>query len=189
MPLPAPAERTLLHLRDIELRGYGRSDGLFDIEAHLTDRKTVTHNDENPEHTVPAGQPIHGMWLRLTVNVEMEVVACEASSDFTPYHLCPGAAPNFARLAGLKVGPGFNKAVAERVGGTQGCTHLRELLGQMATVVFQTLYPARRERERAAAAAQGANYRPALLNTCIAYHEDSEITAARWPHLAKKAAE
>jgi hypothetical protein len=191
MPLSAPAERKLLHLRDIELRGYERADGLFDIEAHLTDRKTSAHNDEDPDATVPAGRPIHGMWLRLTVDVEMVVQGCEASSDFTPYDICPGAAPNFARLAGLKVGPGFNRAVAERVGGTKGCTHLRELLGQMATVVFQTLYPVRRAREKemlarvASGEAPAPDRKPALLGTCIAYAPDSPVSLKRWPHLAK----
>src|SRR5215217_7837974 len=120
MPLPAPAERELLHLRDIALRGYRRADGLFDIEAHLEDRKT-----DNPlnasgreDGTAARDRPIHGMWLRLTVDEALTVVACEASADFTPYAICPQAAPNFARLAGLRIGPGFNRAAAERVGGT-----------------------------------------------------------------------
>jgi hypothetical protein len=192
MPLSAPVERELLHLRDIQLRGYQRTDGLFDIEAHLTDHKTKPHADE-PGRELPADRPIHGMWLRLTVDVDMHIVSCEASSDFTPYDICPGAAPNFSGLAGLKIGPGFVKRVQERVGGTAGCTHLRELLGQMATTVFQTLYPVRRGRERAAAARllaeQGAgkvphhNPKPELLGTCIAYAPDSPVSLARWPWL------
>jgi hypothetical protein len=123
------------------------------------------------------------------------VQSCEASSDFTPYDICPGAAPNFARLAGLKIGPGFNRAVAERVGGTHGCTHLRELLGQMATVVFQTLYPVRRAREKAllakVAGGEAPAEKPALLGTCIAYAPDSPVSLKRWPHLqaGTKAAE
>ena len=40
MPLSEPAERNLLHLRDIQLRGYQRKDGLFDIEAYLVDTKS-----------------------------------------------------------------------------------------------------------------------------------------------------
>ena len=173
------------------MRGYERDDGLFDIEAHLTDRKTTVHNDEDPNATVPAGRPIHGMWLRLVVDVDMLVHACEASSDFTPYDICPGAAPNFSQLAGLKIGPGFNRKVAERVGGVHGCTHLRELLGQMATVAFQTLYPVRRAREKAMLAKVATGEiaappaMPGLLGTCIAYAPDSPVSLARWPHLAK----
>ena len=49
------------------------------------------------------------------------------------------------RLAwpGCKIGPGFLKAAAARVGGTHGCTHLRELLQQMGTTAFQTIKPAK----------------------------------------------
>jgi hypothetical protein len=194
MPLThPPVERELMHLRDIALRGYRRSDGLFDIEAHLVDTKTPLEANRSGRQEAPPGTPIHGMWLRLTVSEDMVVVACEASSDFTPYAICPQAAPNFARLAGLKIGPGFNRAVAERVGGTHGCTHLRELLGQMATVVYQTLYPyrARKEREEAERrAAAGEHHhgaasrkKPALVGTCIAYAPDSPVTLGRWPWL------
>jgi hypothetical protein len=114
MPLSDPAPRTLLHRRDIQLRGYHRADGLFDIEAHLTDTKDTPfeHDTHGP---VPGGTPIHDMWVRLTVGEDMVVREAEAASDHTPYAICPGAAPNFARLAGLKIGPGFSRAVAERV--------------------------------------------------------------------------
>jgi hypothetical protein len=130
MPLSAPAApRALLHSRDIALRGYLREDGLYDIEAHLTDVKTAHPSNATTRDETPPGEPIHGMWLRLTVAEDMTVVACEAASDHTPYAICPQAAPNFARLAGLRIGPGFSRAVAERVGGTHGCTHLRERAG------------------------------------------------------------
>ncbi|WP_149538961.1 DUF2889 domain-containing protein [Siccirubricoccus phaeus] len=188
MPLSEPGRRELLHLRDIQLRGWQRGDGLFDIEAHLLDRKAYDFENDD-RGMMKAGDPLHGMWIRLTIRDDMEIVACEASSDHTPYALCPGAAPNFARLAGLRIGPGFNRAVNERVGGVLGCTHLREVLAQMATVAFQTLYPirARKEREEAAriAAAGGTvpQRKPELVGTCIAYAPDSPVTLARWPWL------
>ena len=47
MPLSAPAPRKLEHLRDIQLRGYVREDGLVDIEAHLTDTKTYGFPSEH----------------------------------------------------------------------------------------------------------------------------------------------
>ena len=47
MPLSTPVERELLHLRDIELRGWQRSDGLYDIEAHLLDTKTYAFSNES----------------------------------------------------------------------------------------------------------------------------------------------
>ena len=39
MPLSPPAARDPLHTRRIEINGYRRADGLFDIEGRLTDTK------------------------------------------------------------------------------------------------------------------------------------------------------
>ena len=40
MPLLPPVPRDELHLRRIELRGYRRADGLYDVEARMVDTKT-----------------------------------------------------------------------------------------------------------------------------------------------------
>jgi hypothetical protein len=196
MPLSPPQERELLHSRDIEIRGYRRNDGLFDIEAQLTDTKS--HGFANQDRGyVEAGEPLHGMWLRLTVDENMHVVASEAASDHTPYAICPSAAPSFTRLAGLHIRPGFLKEAAKRVGGTVGCTHLRELLQQLATTALQTINPAKARREAAAAGetvtpgsdAMDARITarmggaPAILNTCIAYGTNSPVVQRRWPEL------
>jgi hypothetical protein len=196
MPLSQPQDRELLHSRDIVLRGYRRSDGLYDIEAQLTDAKSYGSTNHDRGY-IEAGEPIHGMWLRLTVDEQRCIIACEAASDYTPYTVCPVAAPNFARLAGLRIKPGFLREAAKRIGGTMGCTHLRELLQQMATTAYQTIDPARARREAVAAGeadkpgsdrldvriADKMGGPPAILNTCIAYGTDSPVVQRRWPHL------
>ncbi len=195
MPLSPPPARELLHLRDIALRGYLRADGLYDIEAHLTDTKTQGFTSEERGY-VEVGEPVHGMWMRLTVDADLTVIACEANTEFSPYpQICPQAADNFSRLAGLSIKRGFVKAAMARVGGTEGCTHLRELLQQMATVAFQTLYSVlmRRERQRAEATgdtrtpeegiATRDGGRPVLLDTCLAWGSASPVIKRRWPHL------
>jgi len=181
MPLSAPAPREHLHTRAIELHGYLRADGLFDIEAQLTDTKSYPFENQD-RGTIAPGEALHGMWVRMTVGEDMVIRACEAVSDFTPYAICPQAAPNFARLAGVSVGPGFNRAVKDRVGGVMGCTHLREVLAQMATVAFQTIGPVRwrKAREaRDAAIARGEAPPPARravpIGSCYAYAPDSEV--------------
>ena len=196
MPLSQPAERKLLHSRDIVLRGYRRADGLYDIEARLTDTKS--HGSASHDRGyIAAGEPIHGMWMRLTLDEARCIVACEAASDHTPYTVCPAAAPNFARLAGLRIKPGFLREAAKRIGGTVGCTHLRELLQQVATTAYQTIDSERARREAAAAGevdapgsdrpdvriAEKMGGPPAILNTCIAYGSDSPVVQRRWPQL------
>jgi hypothetical protein len=174
MPLSEPVAREVLHTRRIVLQGYHRADGLFDIEAQLTDTKTNGFSSEDRGFIEP-GEPLHGMSMRMTVDEDMLIVGFEAATDYSPYRICPEIAPNFASLVGLRIGRGFLRAAAERVGGTHGCTHLRELLQQMGTVVFQTLYSARTRR------GQDAEAKPALLNTCYAYSSDSEVVQRRWP--------
>lgn len=181
MPLSPPADREHLHTRAIDLRGYARADGLYDIEAHLVDTKSYPFENQD-RGTIAPGEALHGMWVRMTVGEDMVIRACEAVSDFTPYTICPQAAPNFASLAGVSIGPGFNMLVKEKVGGTKGCTHLREVLAQMATVAFQTIGPMRWRKARAAreaAIARGETPPPGKravpIGSCYAYAADSPV--------------
>jgi hypothetical protein len=177
MPLSEPVARELLHTRDIRVQGFRREDGLFDIEAQLTDRRNYSFN--TPDRAVPVGDALHGMWMRMTVDSAMLIVECTASTDFGPYFECPSGAESFAGLAGLTIRPGFLKAANERVGGTAGCTHLREVLQQMATVAFQTTSAARKKSADQHDSAGAAR----LLNTCYAYASDGPLVRRRWPTL------
>jgi hypothetical protein len=179
MPLSAPAKREKLHDRTIVLEGFRREDGLFDIEARLTDTKTYAFTNEDRGEVRP-GEPLHGMLMRLTIDEDLRIVACEADTEYGPYAVCPAITPNFASLAGLKIGPGWMRAAKERVGGVRGCTHLVELLGPMATVAYQTLVVLRRNRP------VDPSRLPALLNTCHAYAADGEIVARRWPRFSTR---
>jgi hypothetical protein len=173
MPLSKPTPRKLLHLRDIVLRGYEREDGLVDIEVRMTDSKTyswVKHDGEGRQ----AGEALHDMWLRVTIGRDMTITACEAAMDSTPYSVCPGVAPNFARLVGLNIGRGFIKAAMAQVAGVEGCTHLRELLQQVGTVAFQTMISVKAP-ERAKRIGDGPRLNPALINTCHAYNENGPV--------------
>jgi hypothetical protein len=201
MPLSEPAERERLHTRAIEINGYRRADGRYDIEAHLTDVKSYGQTNYDRGY-IEAGDPIHDMWLRLTVDEAMHIHAVEAVSDKTPYMMCPDAAPNFTRLVGMQIRAGFLRDATHKVGGTVGCTHLRELLQQMATTAFQTINPAKARREIAAEGGQiekpgsdafdtritekwgGGNK---ILNTCLAYDDTGPLVKRRWPHLYKGA--
>jgi hypothetical protein len=117
------------------------------------------------------------MWIRLTIDDNFKIHDVEAVTDASPFAICPDITPNFAVLKGLTIGKGWRRAVAERLGGVHGCTHLVELLGPLATAAFQTIFPMR-ERETEGRSAGG---RPVLLNTCHAFRSDSPVVKMRWP--------
>jgi hypothetical protein len=175
LPLPDPAEREPLHRRAIDLRGYRRADGLFDIEARLTDTKGYAVDNRWRGRLEP-GVPIHDMWLRLTVDDGLTVVAVAAATDAAPFAVCDAITPAFRRLEGLTIGPGWRRDVAKRLGGVQGCTHLVELLAPLATTAMQTIVPL---RERTAP--PDPNRPPGHLDTCHALRRDGPVVRAHYP--------
>lgn len=175
MPLSPPVARQLLHQRTVICRGYRRDDGLLDIEGHLEDTKSHPFcNRDRGE--IPAGEPVHGMWLRLTIDDDLEVRDAEASTEYAPFTVCPRITPNFKRLVGLRIGAGWTREVRKRVGGLQGCTHLVELLGPIATTAYQTLAGQRRTHDPKPPAA-----RPIFLDSCHALKSDGEVVKLNWP--------
>jgi hypothetical protein len=145
MPLPRPTERRTLHTRRIECVTYERRDGLWDVEANLIDVKT--DNFDRTRGRSFAGEHLHNMWLRLTLDDTCTVRNVEAVMDAFPMEGCPGAELQMKKLIGLKIGGGWRAEVQRRIGGALGCTHLRELLGPMATTALQGINPELRKRD------------------------------------------
>ena len=138
MPLPiAEVEREHTHTRRVRYEGYKRADGLWDIEAHLTDVKNHDHHMKTGVRR--AGQPVHEMWLRVTIDRSLTILDALAVSDAVPYPGgCENITPAYRRLIGLNLARGFRKSVRELFGGMKGCTHLTEMLAGLATAAIQT---------------------------------------------------
>jgi hypothetical protein len=177
MPLPAPAPRTLKHTRTIECTGYEREDGLWDIEGHLVDTKTYVHSRRDGGRERQPGDPVHNMWLRLTIDLDLKIHGVEAVTDSSPYETCGNITVNFRKLVGLTIGPGWRKAIAERVGGVLGCTHLVELLGPVGTTAYQATGRAREAHN----AGQPVTKKPYQINSCHIYKDDAPAVLERWP--------
>ena len=98
MPLPPPdCARKPSHQRAITVRAYARSDGLWDIEGHLTD---VWHEPiPRAGDLLPPGEPMHAMWLRLTVDRSATIVAAQAATDAGPYgDACGAITPDYGQI-------------------------------------------------------------------------------------------
>jgi len=204
MPLSPPASRAHLHARSLVCNGFVREDGLWEIEGRILDHRTYSFDNEWRGRVEPE-MPLHEMWVRLTLGDDLTIQAIEVATDQSPFAICPEVLPNFQRLVGAKIGAGFARTVREAVGGKAGCTHIIDMLSQMATVALQTKVPAhaRALRERAlgrapetatAPAARspwadtGGVGRPPVLDSCYAWASDGTVVRRLLPdHYTGKA--
>lgn len=179
MPLPPPAPRKHLHTRQVICQGFKREDGLWDIEGQMTDTKTYDFPNEDRGGQVRAGEAVHHMVVRVTINDAMLIVDAEVAMDFTPFSVCPAIAPSFKGLAGMVLGPGFKKNLLAKFGGTMGCTHIVELMGPIATTAFQTL--------SVKGPRTSGDSKPSVIDRCHAFAADGPVVARLWPRFSSKA--
>ena len=130
-------KRKLLHNRDISLKGYIRDDQLFEIEAELIDTKN--YNFQNHDRgTIKKNEPIHQMKIKLVIDENLFVIDAEAKTKNNPYSICKNANSNFRKIIGLQIKSGWKREITKLIGGTNGCTHITELLSSVATGAFQS---------------------------------------------------
>ena len=167
--------REVVHKRQINCNGFVRADGLYDIEAELTDHKTYDFPSDF-RGTVTPDLAVHHMVLRITINGDRVIQHAEAITITGPYAICPTANAVFDNLVGLQIGPGWRRKVQAAIGGRHGCTHITELLGPVATIAYQTLYgeEARQKRQSGTLSDQDKQAsRSQLANSCVGYADDS----------------
>ncbi len=183
MPLKTPETRSPIHHRRISCDGYRREDGLIDIEGRLVDTKAFDFPNKDRGGVIRAGEALHDISLRITIDLEMNIVDADASIDAAPYHYCSRITPVAQRLIGLQIAPGFRQKVKQRIGGTAGCTHLTELLGPIATTAVQTLVSelARRQQEGDEQAIDEKKLAMGFLDSCHSLASDSPVVKEHWP--------
>lgn len=176
MPLPQPNTRAEIHKRNINMRAYRRQDGLYDIEGHITDSKpTDCATPFGP--LVPAGQPIHEMWIRLTIDKDFLVHEAIAATDAAPYGDCLGAPATLQRLVGTRIGAGWTRETKERLGGVKSCTHLLEMLTPLGTAAYQAMWAELKDLPEPL----DRSGKPMLINTCWSMASHRELALRRWP--------
>ena len=174
--LPPTVAREPLHARTVEIRGYKRADGLYDIEGHLVDTKPVDF--KLAAGLRKAGDPIHGMWLRITVDAALVIVDAAAAMDAMPYvDECDKIVPAYRKLVGLAIRPGYHQRLKELLGGVRGCTHITELAGALATAAFQTMAGQR--------GVQDPSKKPFQLDRCHALALTAPAVAKFYPQWYK----
>ncbi len=115
-----PVKR-LVSKRDIGIEAFELENGNLMLEATLLD----------PYHLI-----------RLNIHIEPNTkTIIHAKSEFAnhPHAGCPFVAQKANALAGLKIERGITRKVSERIGGSDGCIHLRELTLETINFAATTL--------------------------------------------------
>jgi hypothetical protein len=185
MPLSPPtSRRALKHTRAIQIEAYARDDGLWDLDAHITDIKT--RDIKLASGIRPAGTPVHDLQLRITIDTQFNIVAAEAASDSVPYpgH-CDTIGPDYGMLVGLNLFKGFRDGVKKRLSGINGCTHITELAMVLPTAAVQA-FAGDVLDTRDGADAEDQTHKPFQLDRCHALRSDGEAVAKFYPRWAVK---
>lgn len=191
MPLSPPVSRQLRHRRAIRAEAFERDDGLWDLEACLTDHKP--RDVALAPGVRPKGLPIHELWLRITIDRKLTIVDAEASSEWVPYpgH-CEAANPAYRALIGLNLLNDFRRQARHLLAGTAGCTHLTELCSILPTAAIQAfagdVWPTRDSATSGTGAPTGESASadahrepPFQLDRCHALRFDGEAVRRFYP--------
>lgn len=178
--LPAPVPRQPAHSRTTQFLGFQREDGLWDVEAQMLDTKPFDF-EYGIEAPLPAHVPLHRMLIRITFDAQLTVVDIVSAMADHPHDHCTSADRHMRRMIGSSMAKGWRKSIEEHLGKVEGCTHMRELLFNMATVAFQTIAPhniARYERLRQ----QGTMLQiPPHLGQCHAFDLSGPVVERLYP--------
>ena len=153
---------------------------MWDIEATLLDMKPYAYTVHR--RYVEAGQPIHGMKVRLTVDDDMVVRDLVAVMEYHPFQECKAAIAPMHAIIGLKMGAGWRKAVDDAIGRIKGCTHMRELLYNAATAAYQSL-PSHKAylKTMSGAVSDVLEAPPAHLDKCKSWALDGAVVQREMP--------
>ena len=178
----AAVSRRHVHTRQVRVDAYARSDGLWDLEATLTDTKGGDFRLATGIRK--AGDPVHDMRLTVTIDTHLTIVDADASASWVPYpgH-CDRIGPDYRKLVGLNLTQDFRRHLRERLGGVQGCTHITELAGVLPTAAIQAFAGEVIKTQDASQPADDAasHRKPFQLDRCHALRSDGPAVAEFYP--------
>ena len=173
---PVAPQRQLKHRRQIDVQVFARGDGLWEVDAVLTDVKTRTAQMADGPRA--AGTPIHDMLLRLVVDEKLDVLEAGSETRWMPYAgLCNGHGDAYTQLVGLNLLKDFRQQLRARLGGVLGCTHITELAQVLPTAVVQAFAG---EVIDTRGTAEGAG-QPFQIDRCHALSSSGEAVRLHYP--------
>jgi hypothetical protein len=185
MPLSPPVPRSLRHTRAITVQAYARDDGLWDLDASISDVKV--RDILLASGLREGGKPVHDLKLRVTIDRELVIVDAEAASDAVPYPgFCDTIGEAYKKLVGLSLMKHFRLHLKDRLSGVLGCTHLTELAQVLPTAAIQA-YANEVFQTRDGVGEDDVRERPFQLDRCHALRTDGPAVATYYPRWVVKA--
>lgn len=181
MPLSeSRPSRHRLHTRRITYEGFQRDDGLFDIEGRIVDVKDQDFRLLSGLRS--AGEPVHDMSVRVTIDRGYTVHDIEAQSDRVPYPGgCDTIGSDYKVLIGANLMKGFRKRLHDALGHVRGCTHITDMLGGVPTAAVQTFAGLKRREDE-------GDGKPFQLDRCHALETTTETVKRYYPRWYRGAA-
>jgi hypothetical protein len=130
-----------------------------------------------------AGDPVHDMVLRVTIDTRLNIVDANAESRWVPYPgYCDTIGPDYRKLIGLNLLQDFRRHVQGRLGGAHGCTHVTELATILPTAAVQAFAgEVFKTRDAAHAGHRQDEKMPWQLDRCHALRIDGAAVARFYP--------
>ena len=115
--------------------------------------------------------------MTLVFDADMVVRAVSTFLRSHPYAQCPGGGDSLQALVGLSIGAGWNSEIRKRLPSCDTCTHLKELLGPIATTAYQTMVGMR----KSSLEARDGDGKPLKIDSCHAYGASRDLVKRLWP--------
>jgi hypothetical protein len=151
----------------------------------LTDTFRTPHGDDL----------IHSLKLEGTLSLpELIIESISATSSEQPFESCAASLAPIAKLAGVRIGPGYRNRVMELIGGTRGCSHFLTMALDLAGSHTLTTYlqmESRRPRREVGVAdgrwiAVGLDIEPRLENACIGLRAETPMMRSAQSHRTRR---
>lgn len=156
--------RVPVHQRDISIKAYDLGE-MLELVAGLRDHRPWASAGDRPV--------VHEMSLTLRVDARLTIVDVGVEMGTFPHEECPSIGSAYRGLIGVRIGRGYNNAVAQKLSGPLGCAHLQHLALAAGPAAMQALN-SRFARARAEGAPMDAKEFPprGILNTCHIWADD-----------------
>ncbi len=188
MPLSESSNRKLAHTRVVTCTGHQRSDNLWDIEGRIIDTKPYGFANRDRGGWIKPDEALHDISIRLTINLDLEVMDAEAVIDASPYLYCQCVTSVAKNLIGLKIAPGWATQSKIAMGKNRGCTHLTELLGPIATTAIQTIVSEQMKHQKVATGKptnttenSHKRMKSPFIDSCHSLAAHSPVVELHWP--------